>query len=142
MTESVPLTCYCLIIGRYWLAALLLLLAPPPVSFGQTPRLTDPNTLGWFVYSGDHRVAKKWAVHTEYQSRRVNWLRSPQYQLARLGLVHPLSERVQASAGYTYTMTGHPSAGMFEWDRSVRSWVAPIDDDAEPVIAMKGAIYG
>lgn len=46
-----------------------------------------------------------------------------------------------ASAGYTYTMEGHPSVGMFEWDRSVRSWVAPVDDDAEPVIAMKGAIY-
>lgn len=49
--------------------------------------------------------------------------------------------KATAAAGYTYTIEGHPSVGMFEWDRSVRSWVAPIDDDAEPVIAMKGAIY-
>lgn len=49
--------------------------------------------------------------------------------------------RATASAGYTYTMEGHPSVGVFEWDRSVRSWVAPVDDDAQPVIAMKGAIY-
>ncbi|MCC2548502.1 DUF2490 domain-containing protein [Hymenobacter sp. BT175] len=73
--------------------------------FGQTPRLTDHNTLGWFVYAGDHQVTRKWAVHTEYQARRVNWLKAPQNQLARLGLVRTLSKRVQASGGYTYFQT-------------------------------------
>jgi len=104
MTELVPRLFHCCTTSRYGLLAGLLLLVAP-VGFGQSPRLTDHNTLGWFVYSGDHRVTEKWAVHTEYQSRRVNWLRSPQNQLARLGLVRTLSARVQASAGYTYFQT-------------------------------------
>ena len=104
MTESVLRVFNHWIARGYGLLAGLSLLATP-VSFGQSPRLTDYNALGWFVYSGDHRVAKKWAVHTECQSRRVNGLRSPQNQLARLGLVRTLSARVQASAGYTYFQT-------------------------------------
>jgi hypothetical protein len=71
-------------------------------SFGQSPRLNDFHSLGWLVYVGDHQVAKKWAVYTEYQLRRVDWLRDPQQQLARLGLVRTLGERVKASVGYTY----------------------------------------
>jgi len=78
-----------------------LLLAAQP-GFGQSPRLNDFHSLGWLVYVGDHQVAKKWAVHTEYQMRRVDWLRDPQQQLARLGLVRTLSERVKVSGGYTY----------------------------------------
>ena len=71
--------------------------------FGQSPRLLDPNTLGWFVYAGDHQLTPKWAVHTEYQWRRING--APQQQLARLGLVRRLSERVTVSGGYTYFQT-------------------------------------
>lgn len=78
-----------------------LLLAAQP-GFGQAPRLPDYHSLAWFIYVGDHQVAEKWAVHTEYQLRRVDWLRDPQQQLARLGLVRTLSERVKVSGGYTY----------------------------------------
>ncbi|MET4105016.1 DUF2490 domain-containing protein [Hymenobacter sp. UYP22] len=77
----------------------------PVVGFGQIPRLLDHNTLAWFVYSGDNQLTKKWALHTEYQWRRINWVRAPQQQLARLGLVRQLSERVKASGGYTYFQT-------------------------------------
>ena len=104
MTESALRFLNHWIASGHGLLAGLLLLATP-ASFGQSPRLTDLNTLGWLVYAGDHRVAEKWAVHAEYQTRRVSWLRSPQNQLARLGFVRTLSERVQASAGYTYFQT-------------------------------------
>lgn len=70
--------------------------------FGQAPRLQDYHSLAWFVYVGDHKVAAKWAIHTEYQWRRVDLLHAPQQQLARLGLARTLSDRVQASGGYTY----------------------------------------
>ena len=82
------------------LVSLLLLVALP--SLGQSPRLNDFHSLTWFVYVGDHKVAKSWAIHTEYQMRRVDWLRDPQQQLARLGLVRTLGERVKVSGGYTY----------------------------------------
>lgn len=70
--------------------------------FGQSPRLNDFHSLAWLVYVGDHKIADKWAVHTEYQWRRVDWFRDPQQQLARLGLVRTLSNRVKVSGGYTY----------------------------------------
>ncbi|WP_139922322.1 DUF2490 domain-containing protein [Hymenobacter sp. DG01] len=73
--------------------------------YGQATRLNDRNTLGWMVYSGDHKLAEKWALHTEYQWRRVNLLRAPQQQLARLGLVRTLTARVTISGGYTYFQT-------------------------------------
>ncbi|GAB3881071.1 DUF2490 domain-containing protein [Spirosoma agri] len=69
---------------------------------GQSPRLRDTNALAWFVYTGDHQISQKWAVHTEYQWRRVGGLGSAQQQLARLGLVHKLTDRVKVSGGYTY----------------------------------------
>ncbi len=81
-------------------AAVLFLVAPD--SRGQESRLRDYNTVAWFVYVGDHQVAERWAVHTEYQWRRVNFLKSPQQQLARVGLVRTLSDRVKVSGGYTF----------------------------------------
>lgn len=80
-------------------AALSALVRP---ALGQSTRLNDFHSLAWFVYVGDHRVARHWVIHTEYQWRRVDWLRDPQQQLARLGLVRTLSARVKVSGGYTY----------------------------------------
>ncbi|RZK13812.1 MAG: DUF2490 domain-containing protein [Hymenobacter sp.] len=71
-------------------------------SFGQSARLNDFHSLAWLVYVGDHKIADKWAIHTEYQWRRVDWLRDPQQQLARLGVVRTLTDRVKVSGGYTY----------------------------------------
>ncbi|MBX0289896.1 DUF2490 domain-containing protein [Hymenobacter sp. HSC-4F20] len=73
--------------------------------YGQALRLNDQNTLGWLVYSGDHKLTVKWALHTEYQWRRINWVRAPQQQLARLGLVRTLTDRITVSGGYTYFQT-------------------------------------
>lgn len=69
--------------------------------FGQYPRLNDHNVVSWFVYTGDHKLTKHWAIHTEYQWRRVNGLHQPQQNLARVGLVRTLTDRVQVSMGYT-----------------------------------------
>lgn len=76
--------------------------AAAPASHGQLARLNDFHSLAWLTYVGDHKVAEKWAIHTEYQLRRVDWLRDPQQQLARLGAVRTLSARVKVSGGYTY----------------------------------------
>ncbi|GAB3955196.1 hypothetical protein GCM10028805_42030 [Spirosoma harenae] len=72
------------------------------MSYGQQNRLNDRNSLAWFVYTGDHPIASKWALHTEYQWRRANWIHEPQQHLARLGLVRTLTDRVKLSGGYTY----------------------------------------
>ena len=87
------------------LVLLLLSCLTATASYGQNNRLTDYNTIGWLVYVGDHKIAPKWTLHTEYQARRVQWLRVPQNQLSRLGLGYALTDRVKVSGGYTYFQT-------------------------------------
>ncbi|HEX8505451.1 MAG TPA: DUF2490 domain-containing protein, partial [Hymenobacter sp.] len=58
-------------------------------------------------YNGDHHLGPNWALHTEYQARRVRLGRDWQQRLARIGLVYQVLPRVQVSAGYTSFIT-HP----------------------------------
>ncbi|MVN76862.1 DUF2490 domain-containing protein [Hymenobacter sp. HMF4947] len=94
----------------------LALLATP--AFAQNTRLVDQNSIGWFTYTGDHKVAAKWAVHTEVQVRRVDFGRRPQQLLLRLGGVYTLAKDVKLGGGYThfttYTYGLHPSAKLGE----------------------------
>lgn len=68
-------------------------------------RTLDHNAIGWYVYNGDHKVGDRWAIHTEYQWRRVDLIRTWQQSLARLGVVRTLTDRVKLGAGYTYFVT-------------------------------------
>jgi hypothetical protein len=74
-------------------------------ALAQSERLSEANQIGWYVYEGDHSVGKKWALHTEYQWRRLDFIRSWQQSLARLGVVYQAMNRVQVSAGYTHLTT-------------------------------------
>lgn len=76
-----------------------------PTAYGQAQRLPDDNAIGWYVYNGDHKVGQKWEVHTEYQWRRIDLIRTWQQSLARLGLNYKLSDNVKLSGGYTYFVT-------------------------------------
>lgn len=73
--------------------------------YGQGARVLDHNAIGWYVYNGDHTLSKKWGLHTEYQWRRVELIRSWQQSLARLGVSYKQSDRVKLSAGSTYLVT-------------------------------------
>ncbi|GAB3220553.1 DUF2490 domain-containing protein [Spirosoma arcticum] len=72
---------------------------------GQSKRVLDHNAIGWYVYNGDHRIADKWSIHTEYQWRRIDLVRTWQQSLARVGAAYKLSERVKFAGGYTYLVT-------------------------------------
>jgi hypothetical protein len=74
-------------------------------AYGQQERIKDFNQIGWFVYNGDHKLANKWTLHTEYQWRRVNWITDWQQSLARLGVAYKISERLKVSGGYTFFIT-------------------------------------
>jgi len=81
---------------------LFLLLLLPVAALGQAPRLRDFHSLAWLVYTGEHQIAQRWALHTEVQLRRLDLVRDPQQELYRLGLVRTLSGRVKVSGGYTF----------------------------------------
>ncbi len=74
-------------------------------SFGQQNRIIDRNAIGWYVYNGDHKLSKRWELHTEYQWRRVELIRSWQQSLARMGLAYKLTEQVKLGGGYTFFTT-------------------------------------
>nr|WP_262904606.1 DUF2490 domain-containing protein [Hymenobacter lucidus] len=69
--------------------------------------MADRNHLGWLVYEGDHRLGRRWTLHTEYQWRRTHFIGRPQQQLARLGAAYQLLPRLSVATGYTNLIT-HP----------------------------------
>ena len=85
---------------------------------GQSRRLLDYNDIGWYVYNGDFRVAKRWSIYMEYQWRRIDLIRSWQQSMARLGAGYKLSERVKVAGGYTHLVTfpygDYPQADLGE----------------------------
>ncbi len=98
-----------------WALSLLVgVLAVGGPAYGQTNRITDHNQVGWYVYVGDHQVARKWRMHTEYQWRRVDFIRTWQQSLARVGVAYQVLEKLQVGGGYTYFTTypygAHPVA--------------------------------
>ena len=84
--------------------------------FSQGNRVIDRNSIGWHTYNGDHKLADRWKLHTEYQWRRIDFIRTWQQSLARVGLIYKLTDRVSVSGGYTqfttYPYGTYPSADM------------------------------
>lgn len=76
-------------------------------SFGQQYRIIDRNAIGWYVYNGDHKLSKRWELHTEYQWRRVELIQAWQQSLARLGLTYKLTDQVKLAGGFT-SFTTYP----------------------------------
>lgn len=68
-------------------------------------RVLDHQTIGWYTYNGDHKLTSRWAIHTEYQWRRIDLVRSWQQSLVRLGVVRTVGDKVKAGGGYTYFVT-------------------------------------
>ncbi|AUD07389.1 DUF2490 domain-containing protein [Spirosoma pollinicola] len=86
---------------RYFLFLLLF----STTGFSQQNRVIDRNAIGWFTYNGDHKLNKRWELHTEYQWRRVELIQSWQQSLARLGLAFTLTDQVKLGGGYTFFTT-------------------------------------
>lgn len=100
MTRTGTLYCLCLLLSAGYAAA--------------QNRVLDHNAIGWYVYNGDHKLSKNWELHTEYQWRRIDLIRTWQQSLARIGVNRKLSDQVKVGAGYTYFVTfpfgDHPQA--------------------------------
>ncbi|WP_375445496.1 DUF2490 domain-containing protein [uncultured Fibrella sp.] len=88
--------------GYVWMTVLVYLFGG--FAAGQN-RVLDHNAVGWYTYNGDHKISDKWAIHTEYQWRRIDLIRTWQQSLARLDVVRTMSNRVKLGTGYTYFVT-------------------------------------
>ncbi len=63
------------------------------------------NNIGWYCYFGDHKISKKWGLHTEYQWRRNDFITSWQQSLARIGVNYAVHSKVMLTLGYGYINT-------------------------------------
>lgn len=99
-------------------------------TFGQNSRITDRNSVGWYTYNGDHKLAERWELHTEYQWRRIDFVQTWQQSLARLGLVYKLTDRVKVSGGYTNFVT-YPYGNYPSADRGIPTPEHRIYEDIE-----------
>lgn len=102
----------------------------PTVGLGQQSRLIDRNTIGWYIYNGDHKLSKRWELHTEYQWRRVELIRSWQQSLARLGLTYKLTDQVELGGGYTF-FTTYPYGGYPVADAGVPTLESRTHEDIQ-----------
>jgi hypothetical protein len=72
-------------------------------AFAQTinhGRASTENTIAWFNYTGDHKIAKKWSLHTEYQFRRADFLATWEQSLLRLAVNYHFTDQVMFTVGY------------------------------------------
>ena len=90
-------------------------------TFSQEQRLSDHNSIGWLVYTGTFRITPKFAIHTEYQWRRVDGLQNPQQNLLRTGVNYAVRKDVSLNAGYAFVETDpygdFPNANAFSEHR-------------------------
>ncbi len=67
---------------------------------------TDDNAHGWYMYFGDHPIAKsKWGVHLEGQWRRHDLGLSWQQLLLRPGVNYQLTKNILLTGGYGFIET-------------------------------------
>lgn len=91
------------------------------ISYSQEQRITDNNSIGWLAYTGSLKVHPKIALHTEYQWRRVDGLKSSQQSLLRVGVNYAVRKEVSLNAGYAFAETDsygdYPNASAFSEHR-------------------------
>lgn len=68
--------------------------------FAQNETASQFNT--WYMYFGNHKIADKWKLHTEYQWRRHGLVQEWQQSLARIGLDYAVKPEVMITAGYAW----------------------------------------
>ncbi|MBL7963133.1 MAG: DUF2490 domain-containing protein [Flavobacteriales bacterium] len=96
------------------LPALLL----PLLVKAQTDRVVENNQNLWFSHWGDHHVAEKWSVHSEFHIRRADMGASPQQLLIRPAVNFHLNDMVKFTLGYSY----YENYGFGEFPIRFNNW--------------------
>lgn len=59
----------------------------------------------WVSFLGNHKLTKKFGLHTEYQWRREDWFQNWQQSLLRVGFDYTINPNLSVSAGYGWIVT-------------------------------------
>lgn len=72
------------------------------VNCTQAQRVVDNNSNLWFSHWGDHRIAERWSLHSEFHIRRADFGATAQQLLIRPAVNYHLHEKVMLTGGYSY----------------------------------------
>ncbi|HBW87172.1 MAG TPA: hypothetical protein DEF82_10670 [Crocinitomicaceae bacterium] len=59
----------------------------------------------WVSFLGNHKLTKKFGLHTEYQWRREDWFQNWQQSLLRIGIDYNINPNLSLTAGYGWIVT-------------------------------------
>lgn len=68
-------------------------------------KVISPQSHGWGVYVGTHKLTDKFSLMTEYQLRRADGFKSWQQSLLRFGLEYNVNPNVSVMAGFAWVKT-------------------------------------
>ncbi|MBZ5856304.1 DUF2490 domain-containing protein [Flavihumibacter profundi] len=68
-------------------------------AYSQIPRVTESNTIAWFQLNTELQFNKKWGLHIDLNSRRVDFVQDNMQTLFRTGLNFRPSEKILLRAG-------------------------------------------
>lgn len=72
------------------------------LTFAYSQKETASQFNTWYMYFGNHKIADRWKLHTEYQWRRHGLVQEWQQSLARIGLDYVAKPNVLITAGYAW----------------------------------------
>ena len=64
----------------------LLFIAISQLTLAQSTRITDNNSIAWFVYNGTFKLNPKISLHTEFQWRRDERIKDKRQNWLRFGI--------------------------------------------------------
>lgn len=71
--------------------------------YGQKEIVNQNHT--WINYTGNHKINKKISIHSEYQFRRLEFIKSWQQSLTRIGIDYYLNNSTSFTLGYGWIVT-------------------------------------
>ncbi|MFT4981255.1 MAG: hypothetical protein ACI9UR_001106 [Bacteroidia bacterium] len=72
---------------------------------GFAQRVIDNQFNAWYMYFGNHKVADKWSIHTEYQWRRSGIIQNWQQSLLRVGVDYHVAKNMMVTTGYGWIVS-------------------------------------
>ena len=77
------------------LTIFLILLSSVKIHVQEKEKVLNEN--GWYMYSGNHKIAEKWNLHTLIHVRRSNIITHWQQSLNRIGMNYHIIGKVKFS---------------------------------------------
>lgn len=88
---------------KHLLIQILIALAIAYTASGQSNIANQANS--WYIFMGNHRISEKLGLHTEFQWRREDLIKTGQQSLLRFGLDYHADQANVLTAGYAWILT-------------------------------------